>query len=396
MTQYIRKYTLTFATPWEGEQDLVNNPSLAELANQSQVIYPTTFVSMPQYLAELKSGIGKTSRQQLEDWKRLKRENLRSRWEAFSQGGGEWGRDFENGVGKIFTITNLHVEFDIESASNDMEDGGECEITIYNLSQSFVDYLEQASNQKIFIKLEAGYVDDVYGVIYEGVVSGMEDTFEDQDRVTTITCQKGGFLNNLSLAKYYPKDTPLENVIVDLSESMGMAINFPERYESLYVLSSPLYVYGNPKDALKQVLDAYDLIAMIQGAYIEITTSYPENPQYTFFEPYVVGPSTGLIGIPTKIKDENATGESTATQGSSLESNTGIEFITLLNPNLRPQEYIIMDSRYFKGIYRLTEVKYVGSYEGSEWFCECKAELVPDFTQSVLQDRAAAAAEQGG
>lgn len=376
MTQYIRKYTLTLATPWVGQQE------------GPVPVYPDTFVSIPQYVADLQSGTGSPTREALETSKTLRREDLNRRWESFSQGGGEWGRDFERGVGKIFTVTDLHIEFEIEVANNDMEDGGECEISIFNLSQAFVDYLEQASSQQIFVKLEAGYQNDVYGVIYEGVVSGMEDSFEDQDRVTTLTCQKGGFLNNLTKVASYPKGTPLENVVVDLVESMGMAINFPERYESLYTLSSDLYVYGNPKDALKQVLDPYDMIAMISGHVIELATTYPENPEYIFFEPYVVSADTGLIGIPTRIKDENSNGEATQTQGSSLESNTGIEFITLLNPNLKPQEYIIMDAQSVRGIYRLTEVKYTGSYEGDEWFCECKAEFVPDLTQSVFTNTA--------
>ena len=113
MTQYIRKYTLTLATPWVGQQE------------GPVAVYPETFVSIPQYVADLQAGVGSPTREALETSKTLRREDLNRRWESFSQGGGEWGRDFERGVGKIFTVTDLHVEFEIEVANNDMEDGGE-------------------------------------------------------------------------------------------------------------------------------------------------------------------------------------------------------------------------------------------------------------------------------
>ena len=69
---------------------------------------------------------------------------------------------------------------------------------------------------------------------------------------------------------------------------------------------------------------------------------------------FVISPTTGLIGAPTKTK-------------------TGVRFTCLLNPKLFPESHISLQSSSINGIYKIKSAVHTGNARDGQWQTEVEA-----------------------
>lgn len=277
------------------------------------------------------------------------------------------------------SITNLHVEFDIEKTGGDSSDGNSAEIVIYNLKDSTVKFLENNSGDKTFITLRAGHSDDGMVTIFRGNIVKVIDSLEGTDRKTKLLLSDGGvFIKEQVSSRSYPKGTKLDKVVEDLLIDLDLPLGSITKLGDDVVTTHRTIIYGKTADQLKRVLESQNYAFNVQDMFSYVIaralSKAKEEAQGKDQKNRVpvLNPSTGLIGSPSFIDDS----ASMTALEADINSPTGIKFRSLLNGVLLPNTYVKIESRHFNGIYRISKAKHRGSYEGSEWYTDCEAEDV--------------------
>lgn len=262
----------------------------------------------------------------------------------------------------VAIVSELNIEFDIEKKFD--ASPNTCEITVYNLSDSTVGYLENNAGGKVFIKLEAGYQDEGIKTIFLGNVEAVGETFEGDTRITTIYCTDGGVeLKEALISTYYPKGTSYDQMVEDIALQIGLPKGDVIPFGSPYVTKQPVYVVGKAADQLKRLAENAGYLFTIQDLAINIV---PEKKPIQR-QCALISSSTGLIGSPSLIDESQ-------TKPAEEQGNKGIKFKTLLNGAIVPNEIVTLDTKKYKGQYKVTKVKHLGEYEGDSWFSEVEAQ----------------------
>lgn len=279
--------------------------------------------------------------------------------------------DYLSNATNVAIVTQLNISFEVEKKFD--ASPNTCEITVYNLSEDTVGYLETNTKQKPFIKLEAGYSDEGMKTIFLGNVEVVSETFEGEDRVTKIYCTDGGEeLKNALVSLYYPKGTSYDAMVDDIAKSIGLPKGDIIPFGSPYITKQPVYLVGKAAEALKRLSENAGALFTIQDLALTIVPEdKPVQRQCAF-----ISPETGLIGSPSFVDESQS--EKAAPDGSK-----GITFKCLLNGAIVPNEVVELESNKYKGQYKVTKVKHLGEYEGDSWYTEVEAQ---DFSEVANAD----------
>lgn len=273
----------------------------------------------------------------------------------------------------VAIVEELNIEFDITKKFD--ASPNEAEIIIYNLSDSTAGYLEENTGQKVFIKLEAGYEDEEEGIktIFLGNVGPISETFDTEDRITKLYCTDGGEeMRNAMISRYYPKGTSYDAMVDDIIQVVGLPRGDIIPFGAPYTTKQGVYFVGKATDALKQIAENAGSFFTIQDLALTIV---PEDKPVQRRCAYI-SPETGLIGSPSLIDESQ-------TQGKKPDASKGIKFTCLLNGAIIPNEVVVLESRRYKGQYKVTKVRHFGEYEGDSWYTEVEAQ---EFSETANAD----------
>lgn len=249
--------------------------------------------------------------------------------------------------GETRTITDLRIKFKCkktqESKPNTME------IEIYNLSEASRKALEGKDTS---IVLEAGYEETVE-TIFTGNITKVVHKQEKTDILSKLEVADGGNrYRNAKISKGFPPGVKVQQAIDELISSMGLTrgavLGIPNTQ-----YAHGLSLSGLAKDRLDDLCKKHDLQWSIQNGAIQIV---PQN-KTTLDQVIVLSPDSGLIDIPNKTKK-------------------GVEFKSLLQPQLIPGKRVQLESRFLKGIFKLGHVRHSGDSHTGEFFSECEAVAV--------------------
>lgn len=282
-------------------------------------------------------------------------------------------------------ISKHQVKFDIEKTGGDSSDGNTAEITLFNLADSTVNFLNNNSGDKTFITLKAGYSDEGMKTIFRGNIVKVVDKREGVLRRTKINVSDGGvFMKEMMTSRSYPKGTKLDKIVDDLLIDIDLPRGSVAKLGDEVVTKHRTIFYGKSVDQLKRVLESHNYAFNVQDFFGYVIARSLEKAKEDAQSTDAVGavplitPTTGLIGSPSFTDDSAAM---TAKEADTNPPN-GISFKCLLNGSLLPNTYVKIQSKDFNGVYRLTKVVHKGGYEGNEWFSECEAEDVALATKS--------------
>lgn len=276
-------------------------------------------------------------------------------------------------------VRDHHVEFDIDKSGGESSDGNEATVTIFNLADETVKYLENNSGDKTFITIRAGYSDDGLVTIFRGNVARVIDSIDGVNRKTKLTLSDGGvFIKEQLSSRSYPKGTKIDKIVDDLILDLDLPRGSIAKLGNDVVTKHRTILYGKTADQLKRILESRNYAFNIQDMFTNVIARAQEKAKEEAETKDqknrvpVITPNTGLIGSPSFIDDS----ASMTTLEADTNAPNGIKFRSLLNGVLLPNTYVKIESRKFNGIYRITKVKHKGNYEGSEWYTDCEAEDV--------------------
>lgn len=242
------------------------------------------------------------------------------------------------------SLHELKIEFTINKGVSSTQNAAI--IKIWNLSESSRNALGKELDD---VTLEAGYMPTSggsnVGIIFKGQIRDVEHKRDGADIITTLTCGDGDkAFANATIAKTYPKGTPVEDVVEDLYkelEAQGIDRGEWKFPEGLEPFKRPYTVCGTCKRELDTLGRGKDFYWSLQNETMEIIPG----------DGYIGGvvllsPETGLIDTPTI-------------------TDNGVKAKALLNPEIRPNRRVRIKSQTLEmnaenGEYRVSECTFSG------------------------------------
>lgn len=268
---------------------------------------------------------------------------------------------YDSNATNSYIFTNHQCKFKI--VMNDKPSANVGFMTLYNLDEDVIGYLQENSGNNLVCILEAGDNEQGLKTIYRGTVSNVKIRDDDTDNQTKITITDGGLnIKSAFTVRGYPRGTPWETVIRDLCSDMKLPLGVIDGIEGS--TPAPISLMGDTHSILQDRLLQLNIDYSIQNSTINII---PQT-RMKASEVSVITAQTGLIGRISPVVDDSTS--TNAVQSSDSES---VSFKCLLDGSLAPTETVYLQDREFNGAYKLTSVVFHGDFEGNMWICECIA-----------------------
>lgn len=170
------------------------------------------------------------------------------------------------------------------------------------------------------------------------------------DRITKVQLADGeNRYRNARLTKGFPPNTTLNQVIDELTGALGLNKGAREGLPNRKYANG-LTLSGLVRDHMNVLTKGNALQWSIQDEALQII---PKNGQ-TSESVIVLSPKSGLVGSPQK-------------------TDKGLEFSSLLQPQIRPGRRVKIDSAFIKGIFVIRKVTHEGDSHDGDFLSKCEA-----------------------
>ena len=241
-------------------------------------------------------------------------------------------RDWELIVGEKVTTTNAAQEppegrsfknrltFNVESTS--VAASNKAKIDIYNISPESRSFLEQ---RNLVVFLKAGYEGSI-STIFFGDVIRRETSRNGPDVATTLECGDAeNILSSANIQLGFDKGVTNIEIIQEAAAKLKLSTGIRKGITTK-VFESGFSFSGRVTDLLTQLTRQTGTEHFIRsGELVILPVLEPDNQ-----EAVLVTQDTGLVGFPTKTID-------------------GLEFTSLLNPEIQPGRAVKVESKQFQG-----------------------------------------------
>jgi hypothetical protein len=253
----------------------------------------------------------------------------------------------KNGTG--FKIDGLKISFHIEKT--DSSEPNKSTIKIYNLTQETSSKVTVADNH---IQLRAGYKDETIAAIFFGTVVEGKRYKEGEDYITELKVQDGRAVVMSSYVSIsYTKDVAATTVVEDILNAIGLPHKGEDNIPSGENYPSGFVYTGMATNALRKVLERFDLSYTIQNEMLYIL----KEGQPADKTGLRLTPETGLLTIPQPISDK------TSEDDSEAEAKSGWKFSAMLFPELLPGAACKVEASTFSGDMLIHKT----IYDGDNW-----------------------------
>lgn len=255
------------------------------------------------------------------------------------------------GVGRRWE--GLDVTFAIEQTAGSEPNKGE--IGVYNLS---ADSRRLISDSGASVRLFAGYPSTV-ALLFAGDIDEVSSDREGADVLTRIVASDGGIaLRRQVISIARAGDTPTAGVVDEILGAMGLARGSVADVPG--ALKQGISTLTKASSLLDEVCASNGHRWSVQDGAVQV---YPAGKGTT--APVVVlGPDSGLVGIPRRHVDSGA--------GDGIR-RPGVVARSLLQPGLRPGRRIRIVSDWVSGDFVVEKVRHSGSLRGPDFFSEIEA-----------------------
>jgi len=241
-------------------------------------------------------------------------------------------------------LHDLKIGFDISKGISSTQNAGR--IKIWNLNEGHRNALGKELDDFI---LEAGYMPpsggDNVGVIFNGQIRDVEHTREGPDIVTILSCGEGDkAFRSATISKSYTAGTDVKTVVEDIYKEMekhGVKRGEWKFPDELPKFKRPYAVCGSCKTEMDTLGRGHGFYWSVQNGVVEIIPGDGKIGSVV-----LISPQTGMLDVPTI-------------------TDNGIKVATLLNPEIRPNRPVRVESQVLEmnaknGEYRVSEATYSG------------------------------------
>lgn len=269
-------------------------------------------------------------------------------------------------------ITDAQIKATIKKDNN--KEPNKSQISIYNLSDDTVSYINKNIRNNVAVALAVGYRDaDSLDVIFKGTVQWVSDTFTGVDRVTVLHCVDGGI--NLSLARSsrsYAKGTKVKQVVNDLATDLGAPIGNVV-VDDGEALSSATAMCGSTSYYLDHICKGIDHTFSIQDGSVFVT---PRSKMFSARSSYI-SKDSGLIGSPQPFhNDIKPTQSVTKTSKKAKKPTDGVKFKCEIDGSILPEKTVWLKSKVYDSGFKVVSVTHTIDYEGNSWTTDVEAVAV--------------------
>lgn len=259
--------------------------------------------------------------------------------------------------------TNLHdlkIAFSITKGISSTQNAAQ--IKIWNLSQSSRNGLGKELDD---ITLEAGYLPPDGGgnvsIIFKGQIRDVEHSRDGADIITTLSCGEGDkAYRNSMISKTYKAGTAVKTVLEDIYkefEKEGVTKGEWKLPEDIKDFKRPYSVCGTCKREADQLGKSNEFYWSVQNGTMEVI---PSNGYIGSV--VLINAQTGLVDTPTI-------------------TDNGIKFKALLNPAVRPNRRVRVESQVLEmnsedSEYRVGQVTYQGDNRDGDFIIDVTGESI--------------------
>ena len=259
-------------------------------------------------------------------------------------------------TGLNLKISDLNMSFEIERSNN--VESNSANFTIYNAKKETRQQIEYAENNIIF---KAGHVDEGnLGIIFTGIIIESSSRKENTEWITDI--QATDFSSNTknllkeTISLSYTKNIPLSVVINDIRGFLNIPLSGIENVTT--TLGHNFVYVGDIRGVIKKLEDILSVVNL--GLYFDNSEMviYVLGQQDSKFEVIKITPKNGLLGEVEEIKDNN-----------KEDNKKRYSIPSLLNPKIKPNILIQLESSKVKGLFITEKVKFTGDNFGGDFVC---------------------------
>lgn len=265
--------------------------------------------------------------------------------------------------GSEFVLTTHNISFSIEKTNT--PSNNTCEITIYNSSNDLVNYLQNNAGGSSFVKLSVAYGDQPLKELFIGAIQKMDDEFTTTDRKTKLVCSDGyAQLKENKTSRSYRKGTTFTRIVDDMVKDLGLPKGTVIPPEGS-LKSSRAYT-GVVREILTTISKDIDYNFSVQdGRVVMVPFNYSTGPKVK-----LISASSGMIGSPSPL--DTSSGQ----LKGNKESKKGIKVKVLIDAFIRPESFVVIESRNYNGTFKVNKVSFSGEYEGTDWTMDIECEPV--------------------
>lgn len=282
--------------------------------------------------------------------------------------------------GDAYLIKELQVNFNIKKDNS--KDPNKGYITIFNLSDNIVNYLDANQNEKIAAMFYAGYNYDEK-LLFSGTIEFMEDKWNGETRETKfILGDASDALGNSRSSRSYKKGTPLNDVLNGLVSDLNLPTGRIIPFGAGETLQYSMAFSGNTAQNLTTLAGNTGSTFSVQDGAVYWTREGSRLKDSVF----EISEETGMINSPTPKNPEPAKKRKAKRKPNSkakknVREDAGLTVTSLLNGAIIPETTIYLKSKSKTGFYKVVYLEHKGSLEGGDWqtelgLSETRGELV--------------------
>lgn len=278
-----------------------------------------------------------------------------------------------------YVITDpLNIEFEVKKDNSKEPNKGY--VTICNLSDETVSYLDANQRESIAIVFKAGFNGD-NKLVFSGTVEFVQDMWSGVERKTKMIL--GDATLNLKYAKTsrsYRKGTPVDTVLNDLISDLKLPKGRVLPYGSGETLQHAMAFTGNASDNLAVLAKNTNSTFSVQDGAVYWTKEGSRFSQVIF----EISEETGMHDSPTPQNPEPAkrrlakaaakkhkkTTKPHVKTSGEIKEDAGLVVTTELNGAILPESTIYLKSVKYTGFYKVLYVNHKGQYQGGDWITE--------------------------
>ena len=257
---------------------------------------------------------------------------------------------------------DLRIGFQVVKTSD--SNSNTAKISIYNLNDNSIGLIELERQQAI---LEAGYngrrnpieglivAQPFNGIIALGDIFNVTTVRKGVDRITTFEVgDSERALQEATLDKSFAPGIGTGTIVEQLGQALG-AVRGTITGVVDQIFNQGLSITGKARDTLDEITEKMGAEWSIQDGELQILPLGGATNEQAI----LLTPDTGLLGAPTR------------KVGRDMQES--VEFISLLNPRMRPGRRVVIESETLSGQFTIRNANFNGDNKEGQFITKCEA-----------------------
>lgn len=252
----------------------------------------------------------------------------------------------------------LHVNFSIQKTDLEAQNTGR--ITVWNLNKQ---HLAMLDKKDCALALKAGYGNRL-ALIFAGIVTNSTTSLDGADVKTEIEVVDNLVeVRDTYVTISYTGTVNWKTIMDDVANQMGVAVTYSYNAEFVDIPNGFSFV-GQAKEIMNKGCKCCGLVWSLQNGVMQVKKPGDVMSK----EVYILSADSGLLGIPARVTEAAAQGES--------EPEIGWDVEYFLNGAIHVDDYVKLESEKVSGYFRVYSIDITGDNVTGDWICKARLKEV--------------------